>query len=173
MTHVQAFKAIIDELGRQGLMVVIDNHVSNPKWCCAEEDRNGFFGDVDFYPLEWERGLVIIAQQFSSISLRNKLCGPRQNVFNWFKYVPIGASSVHNDGDQPVPLFLSEFGFDQTGRNEGDKLFINYFLTAAANITAAREVNLRELGSGALESMLAEGLDRKPLREIVAMVAEQ
>ncbi|KAK0586369.1 hypothetical protein LWI29_005800 [Acer saccharum] len=58
MTHVQAFEAVVDELGRQGLMVVLDNHVSNPKWCCAEEDGNGFFGDADFDPRNGNRVLL-------------------------------------------------------------------------------------------------------------------
>ncbi|KAI9173587.1 hypothetical protein LWI28_003444 [Acer negundo] len=41
-------------------------------------------------------------------------------------------SLFFQDGDQAVPLFLSEFGFDQTGSNETDNVFINCFLTAAA-----------------------------------------
>ncbi|KAK0579599.1 hypothetical protein LWI29_028522 [Acer saccharum] len=101
MTHVQAFEAIVDELGRQGLMVVLDNHVSNPKWCCSDGDGNGFFGDDDFNYSEWEQGLVIVTDQFRSksqvvgISIRNELRGRRQTEDDWYKYVPRGAQVVH------------------------------------------------------------------------------
>ncbi|KAK2664177.1 hypothetical protein Ddye_002751 [Dipteronia dyeriana] len=204
MTHIQAFEAVIDELGKQGIMVVLDNHVSNPKWCCADEDGNGFFKDADFDPTEWQLALSFVAAKFSSknqvvgMSLRNELRGPRQNEDDWYNYVLSGAANVHvvnpnvlvilsglnydtdlgflkkkvvdpsnwnnklvyethwyswsvhantcdetinvvydhalflQDGAQPVPLFLSEFGFNQTGKNEADNAFINCFLTGAA-----------------------------------------
>ncbi|KAK4844581.1 hypothetical protein QYF36_021953 [Acer negundo] len=204
MTHIQAFEAVVDEVGKQGIMVVLDNHVSNPKWCCADEDGNGFFKDADFDPTEWQFALANVASRFSNknqvvgMSLRNELRGPRQNEDDWYNYVPAGATVVHNanpnvlvilsglnyaidlsflkkrsldpsnwnnklvyeahwypwsvhadtcadtinvvydhslflqDGDQPIPLFLSEFGFDQTGRTKADNVFINCFLTAAA-----------------------------------------
>ncbi|KAL5747583.1 hypothetical protein ACOSP7_024592 [Xanthoceras sorbifolium] len=203
MTHVQAYEAVVDELGRQGLMVVLDNHVSNPKWCCADNDGNGFFGDTDFDPQEWERGLVDVAQQFTNktqvvaMSLRNELRGPRQNPSDWYKYISEGAKLVHGvnpdvlvvvsglsygtdlsflknqplgvnldnklvyeshwyswtivnkdcaeskqvvydhsgfvmDGDNPVPLFLGEFGIDQRGTSEADNKFFNCFMEYAA-----------------------------------------
>ncbi|KAK2640828.1 hypothetical protein Ddye_022591 [Dipteronia dyeriana] len=81
MTHVQAFEAVVDELGRQGLMVVLDSHVSSPKWCCSDGDGNGFFGDADFDLSEWQLGLFIVAMHFRSksqvvgISIRNEMRG--------------------------------------------------------------------------------------------------
>ncbi|KAH7550199.1 hypothetical protein ACOSP7_024591 [Xanthoceras sorbifolium] len=212
MTHVQAYEAVVDELGTQGLMVVLDNHVSNPKWCCGSDDGNGFFGDTDFNPQEWERGLVLVAQRFTSktqvvaMSLRNELRGPRQNPSDWYKYISEGAKMVHHvnpnvlvvvsglsygtdlsflknqplgfnldnklvyeshwykwtvnshswedqplnkgcaqstqvvfdhsgfvtGGDNPVPLFLGEFGIDQRGTNNVDNRFINCFMAYAA-----------------------------------------
>ncbi|KAK4843442.1 hypothetical protein QYF36_008066 [Acer negundo] len=212
MTVVQAYDEVVDELGRQGLMVVLDNHVSNPKWCCGNNDGNGFFGDTDFSPQEWKQGLVSIAQRFKSknqvvaMSLRNELRGPRQNQPDWYKYISQGAKMVHQenpnvlvlvsglsygtdlsflknqtlgfnldnklvyeshwyswtinshgwegqplnkacaqtiqtvidhsgfvtDGDNPIPLFLGEFGIDQRGTNNADNRFINCFFAYAA-----------------------------------------
>lgn len=62
-TLVEAFDAVIDEFGRQGLMVLADNHVSDPKWCCGHNDGNGFFGDEHFNPEEWLQGLSMIANR--------------------------------------------------------------------------------------------------------------
>lgn len=50
MTHVQAYDAVIDELGAQGLLVDLDNHVGMPKWCCHDDDENGFWGDRHMQP---------------------------------------------------------------------------------------------------------------------------
>lgn len=64
MTHVQAYQAVVDELGRHGLMVVADNHISKPTWCCSNQDGNGFFGDLYFDPDEWLQGLRTVATLF-------------------------------------------------------------------------------------------------------------
>ncbi|KAI3407268.1 Mannan endo-1 [Psidium guajava] len=208
MTHVEAYTAVVDELGKQGVMVVLDNHVSKPKWCCPYDDGNGFFGDEYFDPQEWLRGHVAVAEHFNGkgqvvgMSLRNELRGPRQNEHDWYRYIHIGATKVHKanpnvlviisgltwasdlsflkkrpmgldldrklvyeahwysfSGDrkiwevQPVdqvcanavqrmddqagflasgpgatPLFLSEFGFDQTGKSRADDRFLSCFM---------------------------------------------
>lgn len=64
MTHVQAYEAAIGALGEKGVMVLIDNHVSMPMWCCDNNDQNGFFGDRHFHPSEWLQGLAFIAKHF-------------------------------------------------------------------------------------------------------------
>lgn len=51
------------ELGAHGVMVTLDNHVSQPKWCC-NYDGNGFFGDSQFRHEEWLQGLVTVAKLF-------------------------------------------------------------------------------------------------------------
>jgi len=37
ITVVEAFDFVIDEFGKQGMMVLADNHVSDPKWCCEKK----------------------------------------------------------------------------------------------------------------------------------------
>jgi hypothetical protein len=39
------------------MMVLVDNHVSDPKWCCDSNGGNGVFGDQHFDPKEWLDGL--------------------------------------------------------------------------------------------------------------------
>lgn len=57
-------KAVVEELGKNNIMVVLDNHVSLPNWCCSGGDGNGFFGDVNFDPKEWLRGLATVAKTY-------------------------------------------------------------------------------------------------------------
>ncbi|CAL1375208.1 unnamed protein product [Linum trigynum] len=101
MTHLQAFDAVLDELGRQGVMVDIDNHVSKPMWCCREKDGNGFFGDEYFDPKEWLLGLTVLARRYVykpqviGMGLRNELRGERQSESTWRKYVTLAGNAIH------------------------------------------------------------------------------
>ncbi|XP_010261410.1 PREDICTED: uncharacterized protein LOC104600255 [Nelumbo nucifera] len=101
LTVVQAYGTVINELGAAGLMVVLDNHVSLPKWCCGSNDGNGFFGDAYFNPDEWVEGLGRVAKRFKGrpqvvgMSMRNELRGPRQNEQDWFRYIQLGARKIH------------------------------------------------------------------------------
>jgi hypothetical protein len=82
-------------------MVILDNHVSKPGWCCGDDDGNGFFGDRDFDPDVWVDGLATMATIFAGVpsvvglSLRNELRGPRQNTADWYTYMQRGAEAVH------------------------------------------------------------------------------
>lgn len=64
MTLLDACEAVVDALGAVRLMVVLDNHVSRPKWCCGDDDGNGFFGDAYFDVEEWLQGLAMVAHRF-------------------------------------------------------------------------------------------------------------
>ncbi|KAF8379617.1 hypothetical protein HHK36_029058 [Tetracentron sinense] len=211
LTLVEAYEAVVNELGAQNLMVVLDNHVSKPQWCCGNDDGNGFFGDMYFDPEEWLQGLTIVAKRFKGkpqvvgMSMRNELRGPRQNKQDWYRYIQRGARKIHKanpnvlvivsglnydtdlsflgrkplgidldnklvyeahwysfsgqqgewevqplnwvcanatrridervgfvtQGENPVPLFVSEFGVDQRGVNQADNQFLSCFLAFA------------------------------------------
>ncbi|CAN1137353.1 Glycosyl hydrolase 5 family protein [Linum perenne] len=209
---LQAFQEVVKRLGENNVMVVLDNHVTKPGWCCRDDDGNGFFGDEFFSPELWVEGLTRMAAMFRgsrnvvAMSLRNELRGPKQNSNDWYRYMTRGAEAVHKanpdvlvilsglnyDGDlsflndDPVkltftkkvvfevhlygwftdgdgwkngnpnqvcglvidqlkksavfvldkeyPLFVSEFGIDQSGGNVNDDRFINCFLGYAAEL---------------------------------------
>lgn len=82
---------MVRSLGERDLMVILDNHVSKPGWCCRRDDGNGFFGDAHFDPNVWLDGLTEMATMFAGVanvvgmSLRNELRGPRQNAADWYK----------------------------------------------------------------------------------------
>lgn len=101
LTLMDSFRAVVRSLGEANVMVVLDNHVSRPGWCCGDDDGNGFFGDRDFDPDVWVDGLGTMATVFADapnvvgMSLRNELRGPRQNPQDWYTYMQRGAEAVH------------------------------------------------------------------------------
>ncbi|PIN07242.1 Cellulase [Handroanthus impetiginosus] len=101
LTVVDAQRAVIGEIVKVGLMVVLDNHVSRAGWCCSDGDGNGFFGDKDFDADEWLRGLGVVAKRYRDVpmvvamSLRNELRGPLQNVTAWYHYIEKGAKTIN------------------------------------------------------------------------------
>ncbi|KAK4435419.1 Glycosyl hydrolase 5 family protein [Sesamum alatum] len=103
LTVVDAQRAVVEALVREGVMVVLDNHVSQPMWCCGDHDGNGFFGDKYFDPKEWLRGLSTVAKLYKDtsmvigMSLRNELRGDRQNEADWYKYMQEGANTIHRE----------------------------------------------------------------------------
>ncbi|KAK7399619.1 hypothetical protein VNO78_10804 [Psophocarpus tetragonolobus] len=87
----QTFQEVVRNLEKNEVMVILDNHVTQPGWCCGSTDGNGFFGDKYFDPNLWILGLTNMATLFKKytnvvgISLRNELRGPKQNVNDWYK----------------------------------------------------------------------------------------
>ncbi|KAJ7944981.1 Endoglucanase [Quillaja saponaria] len=117
MTHLQAYDAVIDELGAHGIMVSLDNHVGKPGWCCSQDDDNGFFGDRHYDPEEWLQALAFIANHYKekpqviAMSLRNELRGPHQNEHDWYKYVSEGARTIHKNNPKLLVL-ISGLNYD-------------------------------------------------------------
>ncbi|ONK58169.1 uncharacterized protein A4U43_C09F8930 [Asparagus officinalis] len=116
-TLIEAYKAVVANLGSNNIMVILDNHLTQPGWCCNNNDGNGFFWDPFFNPNEWLAGLSRMARLFNGVtnvvgmSLRNELRGPRQNVPDWYKYMPMGADAVHQ-ANPNVLVILSGLNFD-------------------------------------------------------------
>ncbi|KAH9313810.1 hypothetical protein KI387_022437, partial [Taxus chinensis] len=101
LSVLEVYKRVVSSLGSSDVMVILDNHISRPGWCCGNSDGNGFFGDKDFRPDVWIKGLTTVASTFNGssqvvgMSLRNELRGPRQNQNDWYKYMQMGAEAVH------------------------------------------------------------------------------
>ncbi|XP_038907078.1 glycosyl hydrolase 5 family protein-like [Benincasa hispida] len=117
MTVAHAFKTVIDGLGNAGLMIVLDNHISQPRWCCSLDDGNGFFGDRHFHTVEWLRGLTYVARHYSwhpqviGMSLRNELRGPFTNMDKWYKYVRKGSHLIHRENPNLL-VMISGINYD-------------------------------------------------------------
>nr|DAD34406.1 TPA_asm: hypothetical protein HUJ06_005046 [Nelumbo nucifera] len=118
LTILQAFQTVVSNLGENGVMVILDNHISKPGWCCSNTDGNGYFGDIYFDPNLWIEGLTRMATLFNGtsnvigMSLRNELRGPNQDVSIWYKYMQLGAEAVHK-ANPNVLTILSGLDFDK------------------------------------------------------------
>ncbi|KAF3775361.1 Endoglucanase [Nymphaea thermarum] len=114
---IDAFKAVVSSLASNSILVILDNHISKPGWCCSQSDGNGFFNDQYFDPNTWIRGLVRVATMFRDtpqvvgMSLRNELRGPKQNQQQWFQYMQKGAEAVHA-ANPKLLVILSGLSFD-------------------------------------------------------------
>ncbi|XP_057530255.1 glycosyl hydrolase 5 family protein-like [Amaranthus tricolor] len=118
LSLINAFQAVVESLTENKVMVILDNHLSKPGWCCSNSDGNGFFGDQYFDPELWISGLTKMATLFKdnpyvvAMSLRNELRGPRQNANDWYRYMQRGAEAVH--GANPnILIILSGLNFDK------------------------------------------------------------
>ncbi|XP_062110479.1 glycosyl hydrolase 5 family protein-like [Humulus lupulus] len=115
---LEAYQAVVSGLGDKNVMVILDNHITKPTWCCSTFDENGFFGDKYFDPDLWIEGLTRMATLFNGVSnvvgmsLRNELRGPKQNVNDWYKYMQRGAEAVHS-ANPDVLVILSGLNYDK------------------------------------------------------------
>ncbi|KAK4780004.1 hypothetical protein SAY87_016110 [Trapa incisa] len=50
LTIADAFETMLERFRHNKLMVVLDNHLTVPGWCCGLNGGNGFFGDKFFDP---------------------------------------------------------------------------------------------------------------------------
>ncbi|KAI7748872.1 hypothetical protein M8C21_032793 [Ambrosia artemisiifolia] len=108
---IKAFQEVVASLDRNNVMMVLDNQISKPGWCCSDFDGNGFFGDRYFDPDVWLKGLTKVATMFNStknvvgMSLRNELRGPKQNISLWYRYMQKGAEVVHAANPNVLVIF--------------------------------------------------------------------
>ncbi|KAJ4959966.1 hypothetical protein NE237_019876 [Protea cynaroides] len=115
---IQAYQVVVSNLADNNVMVILDNHISEPGWCCSNSDDNGFFGDRYFDPDLWIKGLTTIATIFNGtnkvvgMSLRNELRGPKQNAEDWYRYMQKAAEAVHT-ANPDVLVILSGLSYDK------------------------------------------------------------
>lgn len=64
-TRLEVFDETARELGKQGILLHLDNHMSVAKWCCGAADGNAWFGDSEFDVEKWVRGWSFMASHVS------------------------------------------------------------------------------------------------------------
>ncbi|OIT34695.1 PREDICTED: uncharacterized protein LOC109244363 [Nicotiana attenuata] len=118
LSVLDAYQAVVASIAKNNVMIILDNHISKPGWCCSRFDGNGFFGDKYFDPDLWLQGLTKVATIFKGtnnvvgMSLRNELRGPLQNAHDWYRYMQKGAEAVH-EANPNVLIILSGLSFDK------------------------------------------------------------
>ncbi|ESQ41662.1 hypothetical protein EUTSA_v10015466mg [Eutrema salsugineum] len=113
----RAFQEVVSNLGQNGVMVILDNHLTTPGWCCSDNDLDAFFGYPNFDPLVWAKGLSKMAFLFRNatnvvgMSLRNEPRGTRDYPDLWFRFMPKGAEAVHA-ANPKLLVILSGIDYD-------------------------------------------------------------
>jgi endoglucanase len=87
---MDVFDAVIAALAFEGLVVVIDNHVSKAEWCCTEQDGNGLWFTPEYPESKWLDDWRTMAKRYRNVpavigaELRNELRGmPDGRKPNW------------------------------------------------------------------------------------------
>ncbi|KHG22500.1 Endoglucanase E1 [Gossypium arboreum] len=153
---IQAFQAVVSSLGKNNVMVILDNHLSKPGWCCGYYDGDGAEAVHAANPnlliilsgLSFDKDLSFIKNRPLILTFSRKL------VFemHWYGFTDGQAwvtgnpnrvcGRVTNDMkrmsgflvDKGYPLFVSEFGVDLRGTNVNDNRYLNCFLGTVAEL---------------------------------------
>jgi len=78
MRAMEVFHYLVESLTAAGLLVIINNHVTETKWCCTFNDGNSLWFNSQWTELEWLEGLSMMAATYRynrrviGIDLRNE-----------------------------------------------------------------------------------------------------
>lgn len=84
-TALEIFDAVVNACANVGLMVIIDNHMSDGDWCCSDLDENGLWYNTRWSEAEWISAHVTMAKRYArqpwvvGTELRNEV---RNSVVN-------------------------------------------------------------------------------------------
>lgn len=78
-TALEVFDAVINALAYEGLVVILDNHVSDADWCCSDKDQNGLWYTATYPEDAWLNHWRALAKRYAKqpavvgADLRNEL----------------------------------------------------------------------------------------------------
>jgi endoglucanase len=76
------FDTVVNALTSAGIMVILDNHMSNAGWCCSTTDNNELWYNSDYPQANWIADWQAMAQRYASnpmvigVDLRNEPRSP-------------------------------------------------------------------------------------------------
>ena len=76
------FDTVVNALGSAGIMVILDNHMSNAGWCCSTTDNNELWYNSSYPEANWIADWQTMAQRYQSnpwvigVDLRNEPRSP-------------------------------------------------------------------------------------------------
>jgi Cellulase (glycosyl hydrolase family 5) len=100
LTLFELYLKVFKALENNGIMVILDNHISKPKWCCDRNDNDRWWGESNFSIPAWTEGLTFVAKNFGSLpnvigfSLRNEPSKVDDHAALQ-RYMRLGALAVH------------------------------------------------------------------------------
>ncbi|MDC0740801.1 glycoside hydrolase family 5 protein [Polyangium mundeleinium] len=65
-TALEVFDAVIDALAHEGLVVILDNHVSEADWCCSDTDQNGLWYTSKYPEATWLKHWEALAKRYAA-----------------------------------------------------------------------------------------------------------
>lgn len=89
MNALEVFDETVAALARHGLMVILNNHVSSPMWCCHGDDGEGLWHTREYPESAFLEGWSLIAERYSheplvvGADLRNELRQSGKLVPSW------------------------------------------------------------------------------------------
>lgn len=122
-TRFEILSHVAEAEANAGMLMHLDNHISQAQWCCSMTDGNAWFGDKQFNIDNWVRGLTYMAnwakdhKNILSISLRNELrkseLDPslQYNWVNWWGNVTNAAESIH-EANPDLLITISGLNYD-------------------------------------------------------------
>ena len=63
------FDATVVALTNAGVMVVLNNHISDAMWCCSNDDSNGLWHNQNYTDEQWIQAVQDIAARYSHIPM--------------------------------------------------------------------------------------------------------
>uniref|UniRef100_A0A7S1RTV1 Glycoside hydrolase family 5 domain-containing protein n=1 Tax=Alexandrium catenella TaxID=2925 RepID=A0A7S1RTV1_ALECA len=92
-TTLQILDAVVGACADAGLMIVLDNHMSDADWCCGDFDENGLWYNTRWSHLQWLQAHVAMARRYSGQpwvvaselrnEVRNSIVGGLWRVATW------------------------------------------------------------------------------------------
>jgi endoglucanase len=50
---MEIFDATVESLTNAGLMIILNNHISDAMWCCGTDDSNGLWHNENYSADQW------------------------------------------------------------------------------------------------------------------------
>lgn len=102
---MEVMDAVIAELAKARVMVILDNHMSNADWCCNETDGNGLWANAEYPEAQWLEDWRAIVKRYRDqpyvvgVDLRNELrsgaqWGGDDPKLDWHAAAERGGSAV-------------------------------------------------------------------------------
>jgi endoglucanase len=86
---MEILDAVIDALNASGVLIMLDNHVSDAIWCCTETDDNGLWFNQRYSAKQWLDDWKSMVKRYAhvpavvAIDLRNEIranCAPHMTA---------------------------------------------------------------------------------------------
>ena len=68
-TSMDIFDETVNALTNAGLMVILNNHISDAMWCCSLTDRNGLWHNHNYSDDQWIQAITNMSGRYANNSL--------------------------------------------------------------------------------------------------------